>query len=282
VNKKKTNNHNLPSKVRHAIASASQFTREQSVTILGIPVDAAFFVLMIAIGIAGIVRGFSGFGTGMIVGPVGAMTFSPQIAIVILLVIDTLPMVPLIISALKKISLRELLPVAAGYGLIMPLGIWFLKTGDTETLRWFMSAVIVTAVAVLWSGWYYRGPRNVPVRLAVGGVSGFLGGAAGIGGPPVILYWMALRTGAGFVRANLIIYFALTQLFSGTGLFLAGLTTKQSVTMGILYAPVYLVGLLVGARLFGFSSEAAYRRIALAIVMAAAILTLPALDALRS
>ena len=62
-------------------------------------------------------------------GPVGAMTFSPQIAIVILLVIDTLPMVPLIISALKKISLRELLPVAAGYGLIMPLGIWFLKTG---------------------------------------------------------------------------------------------------------------------------------------------------------
>ena len=135
-----------------------------SVTLLGIPLDAGFFVLMAAIAVAGIVRGFSGFGTGMIV---------------ILLVIDSLPMIPLIVGAVKKVKLRELVPVAAGYGLFMPLGIWFLKTGDTETLRWFMSAVIFVAVAVLWSGWYYHGPRNVPVRLAVGGMSGFLGSAAG-------------------------------------------------------------------------------------------------------
>ncbi len=76
---------------------------------------------------------------------------------------------------------------------------------------------------------------------------------------PVILYWMALRTGAGFVRANLIIFFALTQVFSGAGLLVAGLVTRQSVTLGVLYAPVYLVGLLVGARLFGFSSDATYK-----------------------
>jgi uncharacterized membrane protein YfcA len=251
------------------------------VTILGIPVDAAFLVLMFAIGIAGIVRGFSGFGTGMIVGPVGAMTFSPQIAVVILLVIDTLPMLPLLLGALKKVSYRELLPVVAGYALLVPVGIWFLKTGDTTTLRWFMSAVILTAAAILWSGWIYRGPRNVAVRLGVGGMSGFLGGAVAVAGPPVILYWMALSTGAGLVRANLLIFFALTQLFSGAGLVLAGIVTEQALTLGVLFAPVYLAGLLTGARLFGFSSDATYKHIALAIVIAAAILTLPALDALR-
>ena len=251
-----------------------------SVTLLGIPLDAGFFVLMAAIAVAGIVRGFSGFGTGMIVVPVASMTFGPKVAIVILLVIDSLPMIPLIVGAVKKVKLRELVPVAAGYGLFMPLGIWFLKTGDTETLRWFMSAVIFVAVAVLWSGWYYHGPRNVPVRLAVGGMSGFLGSAAGIGGP-VILYWMALRTGAGFVRANLIIYFAITSVFSAVGLFLADLITRQTVTQGLLYTPVYLAGLMIGAHLFGFSSEATYKRIALTIVLAAAILTLPALDGLR-
>ena len=252
-----------------------------SVTLLGIPLDAGFFVLMAAIAVAGIVRGFSGFGTGMIVVPVASMTFGPKVAIVILLVIDSLPMIPLIVGAVKKVKLRELVPVAVGYGLFMPLGIWFLKTGDTETLRWFMSAVIFVAVAVLWSGWYYHGPRNVPVRLAVGGMSGFLGSAAGIGGPPVILYWMALRTGAGFVRANLIIYFAITSVFSAVGLFLADLITRQTVTQGLLYTPVYLAGLMIGAHLFGFSSEATYKRIALTIVLAAAILTLPALDGLR-
>ena len=92
---------------------------------------------------------------------------------------------------------------------------------------------------------------------------------------------MALRTGAGFVRANLIIFFAITSVFSATGLFFAGLVTRQAVTQGALYAPVYLAGLTIGARLFGFSSEATYKRIALTIVLSAAILTLPALDGLR-
>ena len=250
-------------------------------TLLDIPADGAFYALLIAVAIAGVVRGFSGFGTGMIVGPAAAALFSPQIGIVVLLVIDTLPMVPLVVGALKKVSLRELVPVAVGYGLIVPIGIWFLKTGDTVKLRWFMSAVILVSAAILWSGWRYTGPRNVAVRLGVGGMSGFLGGAVAVGGPPVILYWMALRTGAGIVRANLIIFFALTQLFSGGGLFFAGLLTKQSLALGVLCAPAYFVGLVSGARLFGFASDATYRRIALAIVITAAILTMPALDALR-
>ncbi|QKV20756.1 sulfite exporter TauE/SafE family protein [Oricola thermophila] len=231
--------------------------------------------------VAGIVRGFSGFGTGMIIGPVGAMTFGPQAAIVILLVIDSLPMLPLILSALKKVSLRELLPVAAGYGLILPLGIWFLKTGDTVTLRWFMSLVILVAAAILWSGWVYRGPRNLAVRIGVGGISGFLGGAAGVSGPPVILYWMALSTGAGLVRANLLVYFALAQVLSGTGLVVAGIVNRESLMLGLVCAPLYLVALLVGARLFGLASESTYKRVALLIVIAAAIMTLPVLDGLR-
>ena len=85
----------------------------------------------------------------------------------------------------------------------------------------------------------------------------------------------------GFVRANLIIYFAITSVFSAVGLFLADLITRQTVTQGLLYTPVYLAGLMIGAHLFGFSSEATYKRIALTIVLAAAILTLPALDGLR-
>jgi uncharacterized membrane protein YfcA len=257
------------------------FLREISVTLLGIPLDTSFFTLLSAIAVAGVVRGFSGFGTGMIVGPVGAMTYGPQTALVLIIVIDTLPMAPLVVGAFSKVNFRQLLPVLIGYGLLVPLGIWFLKTGDTTTLRWFMSAVILAAAGVLWSGWYYRGPRNNAVRLGVGGLSGFLGGACGVGGPPVILYWMALRTGAGIVRANLLIFFAVTQVLSAAGFAIAGIITREALLLGVLASPVYFVGLQLGARLFGLASETAYKRIALAIVIAAAILTLPALDGLR-
>lgn len=249
----------------------------------GLPfdIDAAFFVVLAAVLVAGVVRGFSGFGTAMIVAPIGAAAFSPQTAVVIIAVVDTLPMIPLILSAWRKVDWRQLAPVVTGYALALPLGLWFLTAGDPTVLRWFMSIVIFIVVIVLWSGWYYTGPRSLPVRLSVGGMSGFLGGAASISGPPVILYWMALRTGAGLVRANLIIFLASAQLFAIAGLYVAGLFTQQSVGLGIAYMPAYLVALLIGARLFGRASEETYKRVALIIVLCAAVLAMPLLDGLR-
>ena len=121
----------------------------------------------------------------------------------------------------------------------------------------------------------------MPVRLGVGGVSGFLGGSTALSGPPVILYWMAMRTGAGLVRANLLVFLMAAEILAFTGFFLSGLLTGPAVSVGIVASPVYMVGLLVGARLFGLASEATYKRIALIIVLAAAVLAMPALDGLR-
>ena len=249
--------------------------------VLSIPVDSALLALLIAVIAAGLVRGFAGFGTGMIVGPVAAAAYSPQHAVVLFLVIDIVPALPLVVPALRKTNLSELGPVVAGYACLLPFGIWFLKTGDTEALRWFMSAVILVAAGVLWSGWYYTGPRNPAVRAGVGGLSGFLGGSVGMPGPPVILYWMALRTGAGFVRANLIVFFVVAQIISGAGLIAAGIITREALALGLICVPAYLACMLCGARMFGFASEALYRGVAIIIVIAAAIVTLPALDALR-
>ncbi len=243
--------------------------------------DPAFWAVFVAVGVAGIVRGFSGFGSGMIVGPVAAAAYSPQAAVVILLIIEVLPTIPLVIAALRKVKLKEIAPIVAGYAMLLPLGLWFLTTGEATVLRWFMSISILAVVVVLWTGWQYQGPRTVPVRIGVGGLSGFLGGAISVPGPPVILYWMALRTGAGFVRANLIVYFAATSIVAGIGLYLSGLLTPPAVGTGAAMMPVFLVTLLVGARLFGMASETTYRRIALVIVLAAAVLTVPALDGLR-
>ena len=72
--------------------------------------NPAFQLLLVAIFVAGIVRGFSGFGTGMIVGPIGAALFTPKLALVILLVMDTFPTIPLVLPALKKVVWREVYP----------------------------------------------------------------------------------------------------------------------------------------------------------------------------
>lgn len=243
--------------------------------------DMAFWAVVAAAAVAGLVRGFSGFGTAMIVAPVAAAAYSPQVAVIVILIIETLPALPLVIPAMKRVSLTEISPVVAGYALLLPAGIFFLTAGEPTALRWFMSVVILIVVVLLWRGWQYKGPRTLPVRVATGGLSGFLGGATSLSGPPVILYWMALRTGAGNVRSNLLVYLTVVEIFSLIGFYVAGILTWPSIALGLACSPAFFAGLLLGARLFGLSSETTYRRVALSIVLVAAIASMPLLDGLR-
>lgn len=240
--------------------------------------NPAFQLLLVAVFVAGIVRGFSGFGTGMIVGPIGSALFTPKLALVILLVMDTFPTIPLVLPALKKVVWREVLPMAVGVMLVMPLGIVLLKYGDVIVLRWFFSLVIFTAVAILWSGWHYRGPRTYRISALVGGMSGFLGGVSGLSGPPPIIYWMAARTGAGLVRANLIILFSISEVISIAGYYIASIITWEGVLKGLIASPIYFVGLMIGAKLFGKASETVYRRVAFTLILMAAIISMPLFD----
>lgn len=240
----------------------------------------AFWITLVTVAVAGLVRGFSGFGTGMIVVPVVSALYSPALAVVIIMVMDVLPMAPLVRSSFAQASLKEVVPVAIGSALALPAGLWFLANGDTLTLRWFIAGTIFVAVVLLWTGWKYTGPRTHPVRLGVGMMSGFLGGAAGISGPPVILFWMALSTGTGFVRANTILLFAVTWVLAAFGLWWNGLITAEALLIGVLASPVYLAAVLTGSRLYAGVSDATYRTIALVIILTAAIIALPALDPL--
>lgn len=91
---------------------------------------------------------------------------------------------------------------------------------------------------------------------------------------------MALRTGAGNVRSNLLVYLTVVELFSLVGFFIAGILTWPSIALGLACSPAFFVGLLLGARLFGLSTETTYRRVALSIVLVAAIASMPLLDGL--
>ncbi len=143
----------------------------------------------------GIVRGFSGFGSGMIIGPTTAALFTPKIALAMIAVLDTIPTLMIVWPARKQVNWKEVLPVVIGYAFAVPLGVWFLTSSDPVYLRWFISISILIAIAILWSGWRYHGPRGSPVSLSVGGLGGFMGAAAALPGPAVLIYWLAGNIG---------------------------------------------------------------------------------------
>ena len=220
------------------------------------------FILLVVF-LTGIVRGFSGFGSGMIIGPTIAALYTPQFAIAAVAIIDSFPTVKLIWSARKDIVWRQVIPIVIGYTLLMPLGIWVLKSSDPIALRWFISISICIAVALLWSGWRYNGPRSTPVSIGVGSLGGFMGASSSLPGPAVLLYWMSGKDRAVIIRANMIYYLFLTDVIVIIGYWFSEIFTAQSVALGFLASPGYFIGMLVGTKFFKGASDKTYRTIAL-------------------
>jgi uncharacterized membrane protein YfcA len=230
--------------------------------------------------LAGLVRGFSGFGGAMIYMPLVAAIYEPRIAAATLLLVDFASSTPFAIPQLRRCTWHEVLPISIAMAVAVPLGTYALIVLDPIVLRWGISLLVLSLVPVLASGWRYHGPPSLPVTAGVGLVAGIGAGAAQIAGPPVILYWLSRGNSAATLRANLMVFF----LFCGLALIVVygsqNLLTAQTLALSLLLGVPYLGGVAIGARFFHGASERLYRLVAYAIIVLAAMLSLPALDPL--
>ncbi len=220
---------------------------------------------------AGIVRGLVGFGAAMILVPILAVVLGPAVAVPMLTVVDGLVTMPLFVAAAKRCHWREILPLTIAATAALPIGIAILVYVAPETLRIGISAVILGLVAVIASGWRYQGAPSLPLTLGVGATSGVLGGATGMIGPPVILFWLGGQNDAAQVRANINAYFGLIIVITTVAYWIGGLFTPRILAASVLLAPVYGAAVWIGARGFRHTSDLAYRRFAFALITAIAI-----------
>ncbi len=239
--------------------------------------DRLAIAAMIAF-LSGFVRGFSGFGQGMIYVPLIAVFYGPRLAVTTILIIDFLCSIPFLVPALPHVRWRQMLPLAGAAALAIPLGTLALLYVDPGPLRWAIAISIVICVALLASGWRYRGAPGLPVTLGVGAASGILGGATQLPGPPVILFWLSGTLSAVAVRANFIAYFALFDLASVVVYGWSGLLTNDVFMFGLLMLVPFVSGAAGGSMVFIFVSDRNYRLAAYVLILIAALLSLPLFD----
>lgn len=225
--------------------------------------------------LAGLVRGFSGFGAAMTFVPIAAVVVGPAAAVILIFVLDLLPAWALVPGVARHCAWREVLPLAVGAGLTIPLGAWLLASSDPTALRWAMPLMSLAAVALLASGWRYAGTPGALLSGTVGSTSGFLGGLTSFYGPPIVLFWLGGSSHHAAVRANLIVFFAFTTVIGGLSYAAHGLLTHRLVIEGLTLLPVYGAAIWIGVRLFGRASEKTFRLIAYALIALAAVISLP-------
>jgi uncharacterized membrane protein YfcA len=96
--------------------------------------------------------------------------------------------------------------------------------------------------------------------LAVGGVTGLLNGAAGIGGPPAIVFYFA-TTGTAVGRATLIAFFLFTDVYALAWAGGAGLLANMGWKLIAVALPFSLAGIWIGQRIYLQLDEARLRRL---------------------
>jgi uncharacterized membrane protein YfcA len=242
--------------------------------------EPRFVAAVLVTALAGIVRGFSGFGSALIYIPLIAAIYDPRIAAITLLIVDSVASMPFTVPETRRCNWREVAPVSVAAITTIPLGALALQYADPVILRWGIAFLVIVLLAVLASGWRYHVTPSIAASVGVGLVMGVGTGAVQISGPPAIIYWLGGPNSALVVRANLMVCFALLSIASIVIYYWRGFFTADVLLMSLVLGPIFIVTMAAGSWLFRGAGDATYRRIAYAIIALSALVSLPLFDEL--
>ena len=242
----------------------------------GVDVLSASFAAAVAAAlVAGAVRGFSGFGSALVLSPSLAALYGARVAVPVALLLELALAGPFVPPAARLVDRRRTALLCVAAAVMVPLGAYLLSVVDGVALRWVICALVFAAVAILGFGWRYHGRPHAAATAATGALSGLLGGATGLTGPPVIFYELAGSAPIERMRASFIIFFAWVDIVALVSFAFTGTLGGRPLLIAVALVAPYLAAAGVGARLFGRASETFYRRLALVILTGVAVVSLP-------
>jgi uncharacterized membrane protein YfcA len=207
--------------------------------------------------------------------PVASALIGPKLAPPILAVIDLIFAAHLIPRAWKIGDRHEVSVMFLGALVGIPAGTMILRNFEPLTLRWMIAGMAAAMFLLILSGWRYHGKPHPSATVAVGAVSGLFGGIAQIGGPPVVSYWLGTGREPARLRANIILFFAASGLFSFLTYWWGGLVSDAVVRLSVVAGPGYGIGTYFGTHIFRWASPAAFRVASLVLIALAVVMSLP-------
>ena len=136
---------------------------------------------------AGLMRGFAGFGSGMLMAPFFIHLFGPVSTIILITVLEMVVTVQLLPSVYRHIDWSLVLPMGTAAALAMPAGTTLLLTLNPRTVSICIGVIIILFCLALIKGWRYRGHRPWSLTAGIGALSGILMALTSLGNPPVVL-----------------------------------------------------------------------------------------------
>ena len=195
--------------------------------------------------IAYIVRGLSGFGSGLIAIPLLSLFIPVHLAVSLITIIDFVASTVHGIQQREKIQWREVFRLLPFSILGIALGLTLFHSLDSALLKQMLGIFILAyALYSLWnpllskaSAWW-----SVPA----GTCGGIISTLFGTGGPFYIMYLKARKMDKGSVRANFAIIFLLDSILRIAGYVQTEIVTEQIIDWLFLGLPTMAVAMWIG------------------------------------
>ena len=207
-------------------------------------------VALFGVFMASVLRGFTGFGFGLAGVPLLSLALPPAQVVPLVVTLQVIIGASGFRTAMARCdwpAVRLLLP-----GLVMriPIGLLILTAFPPNMIRLVIGGIILGSTLLIQRGMRLS-PNPPPVVAAlVGLVSGVTSGLASMGGPPVVVYLLAIGHDAARMRATTIVYFMLSGCISLVPMVVRGLITREILIWSLAAVPILFTGSRIGTWAF--------------------------------
>ena len=227
----------------------------------------ALIVQIASVFVAGIIRGYSGFGFAMVAVTSMLLVLPPSQVVPTVLILEVLASIRLIPQVWKNIDWHSLRWLLSGSFVGIPVGVFLLATIPPAPMCISISLLVLIAAILLMRGFVWKRMPGIGSILVTGVASGMLNGAAAIGGPPVILFYLSSPAGMTVSRASIIAYFLGIDALCLVMAIIHGLTTFKTLKLTAVCLIPLLLGITVGSRMFIRIDQISFRRHVLTLLI---------------
>ena len=236
--------------------------------------DLRFAAMMVIVFVAGIIRGFTGFGSALLAVPALAVLYGPAQAVVIEVLIEVPVSLGLLPAAIRDAERKTILPMLCMFALFVPFGALLLTIVDPDLVKICISLFVLFAVVLMWQQSRLAHVFSPRANFAVGAISGTTQGMIGMAGPVFAAALVARGDSPERTRANISALAAGIIAFSVISFWAFGLITRDIIVYAAFASPAILAGVWVGAVMFRRLHGVNLRMVILCFLALIAIFTL--------
>lgn len=233
-----------------------------------------YFLIVLVILFSGFIRGFLGFGSGLITIPILSYLYSPVFAMVFNIAIEIPATIYLTYVGAKSCKFKEISPMFFSMMLTIPIGTIFLVSVNEQLIKIIMSILVIFFVVLIATGWKLKAAVTNYVLTISGVISGLMQGATGMGGPPYATVLLSKGDNDEVTRGNILIMSTGIVISAIISLHYFNLFTKELLLTGLITSPLYILATYTGTKFFNFSGNKYYRNISLSALGIIGISTL--------